>query len=81
MTASETIHAKMIGSADTDRTIAEIGPTFEQAAELKKLESTLGECKREIPALMRTIGLTKPDVTALKDHLDQDALQEDGRGC
>ena len=71
VTATVGIHAKMIGSADTDRTIAEIGPTFEQATELKRLESTLDECKTEIPALMRTIGLTKPDVTALKEHLDQ----------
>ena len=71
VTATIGIHAKMIGSEDTDRTIAEIGPTLEQAAELKRLESTLEECRREIPSLMRTIGLTKPDVAALKEHLDQ----------
>jgi uncharacterized protein (DUF342 family) len=71
VTATESIHAKMIGSADTDRTIAEIGPIFEQATELERVESTLDECKGEIPALMRTIGLTKPDATALKEHLDQ----------
>ena len=71
VTATVGIHAKSLGSADTDRTIAEIGPTLEQATELERVESTLDECKEEIPSLMRTIGLTRPDVTALKEHLDQ----------
>ena len=71
VTATAGIRAKIIGSEDTDRTIVEIGPTFAQAAELARLESALDKCRRRIPALMRTIGLTKPDVATLKEHLDK----------
>jgi uncharacterized protein (DUF342 family) len=62
VTSARRVTAKLLGSADTDRTVVGIGTTLEHAEELHKLQDTIEEASAKIPTLVRELGVTKADL-------------------
>ena len=60
--SAKRVKAKLLGSADTDRTLVGIGTTLEQAEEMRHLETAIAEASTEIPSLVRDLGVTKVDI-------------------
>ena len=69
--ASKSIQAKFLGSADTDRTLVGIGPNPEQLEQQSKLQRQIREADREVPGLVRRLGLTKADVGEIEALLER----------
>ena len=69
--ASKSIQAKLLGSADTDRTLVGIGPNPEQLEQQSKLQRQIREADREVPGLVRRLGLTKADVGEIEALLER----------
>ena len=69
--ATKGIHAKLIGSADTDRTVVGIGPNAEQLEQLNRLKAIVGNAHSQIPKLVSQLGLPKADEAELHSLMER----------
>ena len=64
--ASKRIQAKLIGSADTDRTVVGVGPNAEQLKRQRELHQLMRIADAQIPDLVKRLGIPKADI----DHIE-----------
>ena len=64
------IRVKHLGSAETDRTEVGIGLNVEQAQRMDELNASIEEAEQRIRTLVDAIGLSGPDLSALKHLLE-----------